>query len=186
MRVQQHQLLLLALPLLVSSCDFRAPQTGQGPVIQQGGQTFQLDPNVQVGGSNEVRLSSRAQVAARQLRQTEWWVAREIAERQPHWDGLTTEPPLTAQKAAALALPEVRRRFPEVQEWLVHTVYLRNLLLGGKTGSMYSYPNTWVYEIEFAPKDETQREKVQDSAGVHGLTQVVLLDGTIVLPRTVK
>ncbi len=186
MRVQHHQLLLLALPLVVTSCDFGAPQAGQGPVIQKDGETFQVNSNVHVGGSNEVRLSSRAQVAARQLRQTEWWTAREIVERQPRWDGLTAEPPLTAQRAAALALPEVERRFPEVQGWLVHTVYLRNLLLGGKTGTMYSYPNTWVYEIVFTPKDETQREKLQDSASVHRLTQVVLLDGTVVSPRTVQ
>lgn len=187
MRVQTHQLLLLALPLLVTSCDFSASQTGQGPAIQQDGQTFQLGSNAQVGRSNEVQLSSRAQAAARQLRQTEWWVEREAVERQPHWDGLTTDPPLTVQKATARALLEVRRRFPEVQEWLVHTVFLRNLLLvEGKTGSMYSYPNTWVYEIEFTPKDEAQREKLQDSADVHGLTQVVLLDGTIVPPRTVQ
>jgi len=186
MCTRHHQLLLFAL--LLSSCDPGSQPSNQGPVIEKDGQRFRLsedNPNVQVGATNEVRLSSRAQIAGQQLRETEWWVAREVVERQPRWDGLT-EPPLTTQKACALALPEVKRRFPEVQEWLVHTIYARNLLLGGKTGSMYSYPNTWVYEIEFSPKDAKLREKLEDRASVHGLTQVVLLDGTVVPPRVLR
>ena len=51
---------------------------------------------------------------------------------------------------------------------------------------MYSYPNVWVYEIEFSPKEEKMREELEDSAGVHGLTQIVLLDGTVISPRVVR
>jgi hypothetical protein len=118
MFIRPRLLFLFLLALVVVSCDFPAPPPRQGPVIQKDGQAFQLshdDPNVQVGGSNEVRLSSRAQVAGKQLRETEWWIAREVVERQPRWDGLTTEPPLSVPKASALALPDVRRRFPEIQ-----------------------------------------------------------------------
>jgi len=188
MCIRQHQFWFLTLPLLVTSCDLPAPPPNQGPVIQKGGQAYGISgtSQVQFSASNEVRISSRAQVAGRQLQQTEWWVDRAVIERQPRWEASTEEPPLSVQKATALALPRVSARFPEVKEWLVHTIYMRNLLLGGKTGSTYSYPNIWVYEIEFSPKDEKMRKKLQDSVGVHGLTQIVLLDGTVVSPRDVK
>jgi len=170
------------------SCDFRASAPSQGPVIQKDGRTYQLSDSlqVQVGTSNEVRVSSLAQVAGRQLRQTEWWVSREVIKRQPHWDGFSTEPPFSVQKACALALADIRQRFPSVHDWLVETVYLRNLFHGGTTGSMYSYPDIWVYEVTFLPADKDTRKKFEDDVGVQALTQVILLDGTLVSPREVK
>jgi hypothetical protein len=184
---RRHQLLLISLASVPVACDFNPPPAGHGPVIKKNGQTFQVSlNNSPPSNSNHVRVASRAQVAGGQLRQTEWWIDRQVLEKQPRWNSLTDELPFSAQRACGLALPDVERRFPEVQEWRVQTVYLRNLSSGGTTGNMYSYPNVWIYEITFAPANEMNKKKLEDDVGVAALTQVVLLDGTIVAPTTIK
>jgi len=75
---------------------------------------------------------------------------------------------------------------PSVHDWVVETVYLRNLLHGGTAGGMYSYPNIWVYEVTFLPADKETRKKFEEDVGFQALTRVVLLDGTLVPPREVK
>lgn len=175
--------LFFAFTLVAVSYVTSAPAQG---VLSKDGKSFKVSSDAKTGASNEVCISSRAQIADGQLRQSEWWVARDVIERQPRWDLLTAEPPFSTHKATALALPKVSALFPEVKEWVIVAFYTRNLQTGGTKGNMYSYPNVWVYEIEFRPKDEKLREKLLDSARVHGLTQVILLDGTIVSPRSVK
>lgn len=136
--------------------------------------------------ANEVRVANRSSFVRGQIRQYDWCVARVVMEKQPRWDGLTTEPPLSARKAAALALPNVQRRFPEVKEWLIRNITLRNQQDGDNSGQGNSYLNVWVYEVTFMPKDKKAGEKIGFEAGFVVLTEVVLLDGTVVSPRIVK
>src|SRR5437870_1885332 len=103
--------LILAFSLLAVSCVIFAPAQG---VLTKDGKSFKISSDGKLGASNEVRLSSRAQIAGGKLRQTEWWIGRDVIERQSPWDALTTEPPMSIHKAIALALPNVAARFPEV------------------------------------------------------------------------
>lgn len=175
------RLLLLGLAFLLIGCDFKQPSNGQAPVIEKNGETFEVSRSSPSPNGNQVRVASRTQVAGGTLHQTEWWIDRAILEKQPKWNGLTDELPLSAQKACASALPDIKARFPAVEEWRVQTVYLRNLAFGGTSGNTYSYPDVWIYEITFEPANETGR-KLEDDVGVGALTQVVLMDGAIVPP----
>jgi hypothetical protein len=155
------------------------------PVITKDGESFPVSSDGQLGVANEFRISSRAQVAGGRLRQTEWWISKAVIERQPHWDALTAEPPLSVHQACSIALPAIKERFPAVHDWLVDTVYVRNLIYATKPdGSLASYPNTWAYEITFIPADKKARENFQNAVDVGSLTEVVLFDRTLVQPRT--
>ena len=157
------------------------------PLITKDGKSFQVTSDGQLGVTNELRISSRVQVAGGQLRQTEWWISKAVIDRQPHWDGLNAEPPFSVHKACSIALPAIKQRFPAVHDWLVETVYVRNLIdVTKRDGGTSSYPNIWVYEVTFMPTDKDKREKFQDDVDVGSLTQVVLFDGTLVTPRAKK
>ena len=145
---------ILAITLFTVSCAAFAVAQG---VITTGGKSFKLPSGAQLGTTNEVHISSRAQVSGGLLHQTEWWVSKEVIERQPHWDGFATEPPLSVPKACALALPDIKQRFPSVHDWLVMTVYIRNQ--AGVYKSTESHPNIWAYEITFLPADQAMRDK---------------------------
>lgn len=165
---------------------YKTPAAAQG-VITKDGKSFEIISNGQLGDTNEVRIASRAQVAGGQLHQTEWWISKEIIERQPRWDGLSTEPPFTVQKACALALPDIKKRFPSVLDWVVETVFIRNLLdVTKRDGNRESHPNIWAYEITFMPADKDTRDKFEDDVDIGSLTQVVLFDGTLVTPKIKK
>ena len=185
MQHHRHLLLSLALCGLCSSCDRVTSPPNQGVVVQQGGQTFQVSFKSSTD-TNDVRIASRTDTAGGRLRGTEWRVPRLVLVKQPRWDGFSSEPPLSAQKACAIAFPEVRQRFPEISDWAVHSVYLRNLLVTDTPAHLFSFPDVWVYEVTFKPKDLVAKERFEREVGDQPVTQVVLLDGTIVQPRDVK
>ena len=113
------------------------------------------------------------------LLQTIWPVSTNTLARQPRWDGLSTKAPLSLQKACALALPHVRKQFPEVQVWSVESVSLYK-------PEPESFRDVWCYDITFEPRNpdlEKRRIKSQDCASLY---QIVLLDGTVVPPRAAK
>jgi hypothetical protein len=100
-------------------------------------------------------------------------------EKQPTWSALTDEPQLSVQQACSLAYSNINSRFKEVREWRIQTVYLRNLASGGTSGNVYSCPKVWIYEVTYEPAAEMMRELKED-VDLGALTQVVLLDGTVV------
>lgn len=110
----------------------------------------------------------------------EWDVSTNALAKQPHWDGVTAEVPLSARKACALALSSVRKRFPHVESWLVESVLLRRPGLD----EIDVYPDVWWYEITFRPRGADDRAEEEYQAGYCAATQIVLLDGTVV-PQTV-
>ena len=126
----------------------------------------------------EVALKCRDFGPHTNLLQTIWPVSTNSLARQPRWDGLSTKPPLSLPKACALALPHVRKQFPEVQAWSIESVFLYK-------PEAESFPDVWCYDITFEPRgtDLGKRIKGQDFAGLH---QIVLLDGTVVPARSAE
>jgi hypothetical protein len=115
-----------------------------------------------------------------QASRVEWYVSTNALAKQPRWDGLSAEAPLSARKACALALPLVREHLPHVKSWAVESILLRKPYLGEPE----AYPDVWYYEIHFrpsAPQDPTKKEYDTRQCAA---TQIVLLDGTVV-PQTV-
>lgn len=108
----------------------------------------------------------------------EYYVSTNALTSQPHWDGLSTEAPLSPHAACALALAHARKLVPEVQQWSIETVTLR------KPDSQ-SYPDVWCYDITFEPQDQKLKSQLLDS-GCTSFYQLVLLDGTVVSPRAAK
>jgi hypothetical protein len=116
----------------------------------------------------------------------EWYVSTNALLKQPLWDGFSTEIPLSAKKACDLALPRVRDQVPQVRAWGVEHIFLRNLFSGGASGHMYSYPNVWCYQITFMPSDPVERESIKKQPTGYAMTQIVLLDGTVVPPTVIR
>ncbi len=115
-----------------------------------------------------------------QASRVEWYVSTNALAKQPRWDGLSAEVPLSARKACALALPLVRERLPHVRSWAVESILLRKPYLGEPE----VYPDVWYYEIHFKPRSpQDPAEKEYDTRHC-AATQIVLLDGTV-LPQTV-
>jgi len=136
--------------------------------------------------TNDIRIASRAGNVGGRIAGAEWHVERAVLDRQPQWDVLLSDPPLTVHRACALAFPDVQRRFPDVRDWVVDYVILRNLLVAQYPAHLYSFPNVWAYEVTFKPKDLTAKERLERDFGDHALTQIVLLDGTVVPPQALK
>jgi hypothetical protein len=110
--------------------------------------------------------------------QTIWPVSTNTLARQPRWDGLSIEAPLSIPKACALALPHVSKQYPQVQAWSVESISLY------KPEPM-SFPDVWCYDIAFEPRDPDLGKKIK-SKDCASLYQIVLLDGTVVPPRAAK
>jgi hypothetical protein len=174
MHPHTYTLLCLGVCLLGISCD-------QVPRPPSRGITFTSSTN-----TNDVRIASRASNVGGRISGAEWRVERAVLDRQPRWDGFSSDPPLSVQRACALAFPDVQRRFPELRDWAVHSVHLRNLLVADHPPELFSFPNVWAYEVTFKPKDLTAKERLERDYGDHLLTQVVLLDGTVVPSRELK
>ena len=100
---------------------------------------------------NLVVLAVRYGYSGPRFMKTQWRVGRAVLEKQPRWDGISDKIPLSTEKACAIALADVSKRFPQVGEWFVETVTLRNLIIGGEGKNTYSYPNVWCYEITYVP-----------------------------------
>ena len=106
----------------------------------------------------------------------EWYVSTNALAKQPRWDGLSVEVPLSARKACTLALASVRKRLPQVQVWSVESVLLHKPYSGER--------DVWCYQITFTPGGLDARARKEYQAGYYAVTQIVLFDGTVV-PQTV-
>ena len=115
----------------------------------------------------------------------EWYASSNILAAQPQWDGLSKEAPLSVQRACEIALAGVRKEVPQVRTWLVESIYARNLIKEGGT-TMFSYPNVWCYQITFTPSDPAERAKSKDDGFGFAMTQIVLMDGTLVPPTVIR
>ena len=133
--------------------------------------------------SDSVVIAYLYDVAGQHKIKLEWRISSTILEKQPQWDGLSTNPPLASGAAASIALQKVQNRFPDIKDWTVETIYLRNLF-NEKTGS-FSCANIWRYQITIVPKDEAVRSKLESEGLDHEFTQVILMDRTVVVPVVV-
>jgi len=115
----------------------------------------------------------------------EWYVTTNVLAGQPRWDGFSKDAPLSPRRACEIALPSVRKEVPQVRVWLVDNIYTRNLFHGGGA-IMYSYPNVWCYQITFIPSDPDERAKSSNDGLEFAMTQIVLMDGTLVTPTVIQ
>ncbi|HEY7292219.1 MAG TPA: energy transducer TonB [Vicinamibacterales bacterium] len=98
-----------------------------------------------------------------------WDVARERADHQPSWQPETSAaPPLAIGDAIRAGQAWVTKIRPEVKTQALMTASL--VRFGG---------TRWYYRVEFAPS-------VDNRIGDERITAIVLLDGSIVEPRTEK
>jgi hypothetical protein len=128
---------------------------------------------------DEIEIWSYTYGSGAEASRVEWYVSTNTLAKQPRWDGLSAEVPLSARKACALALLRVRERLPRIQLWTVESVLLRKPYLSGRD----AFPDVWWYEITFAPHASEDRSRADYQAGYLATTQLVLLDGTVV-PQT--
>jgi hypothetical protein len=131
---------------------------------------------------DEIKITSYTYQAADQTSCVEWYVSTNTLAKQPRWDGLSAEAPLSARKACVLALAHVREHFPEVQSWSVKSVNIRN----PHPDQGEAYPDVWCYEITLTPRDPQLRARVERQASVAPTMQIVLFDGTVVPPTVLK
>jgi len=111
----------------------------------------------------------------------EWYISTNTLAKQVHWDGLSTEVPLSTRKACALALPHVREAIPTIQSWSVDSVLIRRLSMD----YIDLFPDVWYYQIIFTPSAPEDRIRADYQANYCAATQIVLMDGTV-LPQTVQ
>jgi hypothetical protein len=131
--------------------------------------------------ADELRVASYSHGVGSVSSCTEWYVSTNDLAKQPRWDGFSKEIPLSIGKACALALAHISAQFPEIKSWSVESVSLRN----PHPDRVKSYPDIWCYEIIFMPRDPELRKRFEDNATTCPM-QLVLLDGTIVAPRSAK
>jgi hypothetical protein len=129
---------------------------------------------------DEVKIGSCTYGSGAQGSRVEWYVSTNALAKQPRWDGLSAEIPLSARKACALALPHVRERLPHLKSWSVESVLLRRPYLDLRD----VFEDVWWYEIHFTPSAPEGRARAEYQAAYYAATQIVLLDGTVV-PQTV-
>src|SRR5947199_3383628 len=66
-------------------------------------------------GADEILVGCYSYEAKDRSSRVEWYVSTNALAKQPRWDGLSAECPLSLRKACALALEHIRQRFPTVQ-----------------------------------------------------------------------
>jgi hypothetical protein len=130
----------------------------------------------------EVKLASCTYGSGAQGARVEWYVSTNALAKQPHWNSLSAEVPLSPRKACVLALPHVRERLPHVQSWSVESILLRKPYLD----LIGAFPDVWWYEITFTPSAPADRAGMDYRVGYYAATQIVLLDGTVVPQTTLK
>lgn len=129
---------------------------------------------------DEILVGNYTYEAKDRSTRVEWYVSTNILAKQPRWDGLSAECPLSLRKACSLALDHVRERWPTVQSWSLQSAQLRNPYPDGER----VHPGIWCYEIILTPRDSKDRARVEDQASSFAGMEIILLDGTVV-PRTV-
>jgi hypothetical protein len=137
---------------------------------------------------DEIEITSYDYAASNETSCVEWYVSTNILAKQPRWDGLSVEAPLSVRKACALALRPVRERFPEVQSWTVKSVSMFNPYPDDPDHPDEERANQdiWCYEIVLMPRDLQVRARLEQRASAVAEMQIVLLDGTVVPPRLLK
>ena len=109
---------------------------------------------------------------------TEWYAPIELLEKQPRWDGFSEEIPLAPQRACMLGLAQVSKLFPIVSKWKVEFIALQNLK-AKLVDNISRSQDIWHYEITFVPENREQRRNLEQAVGDQPLTQIILLDGTV-------
>ena len=94
--------------------------------------------------------------------------------------------PLSAREANAIAQREVAKAFPLVKKWSIQVIRLHNLKQVPGSTNGFSNPKIWYYQITVEPELRSDLESIEKEEGNHRLTQVILLDGTIVTPEVIK
>jgi hypothetical protein len=110
-----------------------------------------------------------------------WYVSTNVLAKQPRWDDLTMEVPLSAHQACGVALTNLANRFPAIKSWAVETVWLQHYC----ADQVVPRGQAWYYRIEFSSQDPKRHNEFDHDFDVY-LIQIVLLDGTVVPPRVVK
>ena len=174
-----------ALCCITVSC---RPSNESGAIIVQREGSSDFKPCQSPGppSSQHVRIASVIGPSGSGSAFVEWYISTNVLAMQPRWNGLTSATPLSPERACGLALTRIHDQFPQVSEWSVESILLLNLYKGGGEGRVFSYPDIWQYQITFMPTDPKVRSQLQRQPTGYAMTQVVLLDGTVVAPTVIR
>jgi hypothetical protein len=103
----------------------------------------------------EIMVGCHSYEAKERSSRVEWYISTNALATQPRWDGLSSECPLSPQKACTLALKHVRRGFPTVQLWSLQSAQLRSPYYDDRRA-----PEIWCYQIILTPRDPKDRARV--------------------------
>lgn len=108
-----------------------------------------------------------------------WEIGRDRMARLPV--GPATAIPFTGEQAIAIARSWLSRQIPETKEWTVVTMNQRRFGTG-RDGTLP--PNGWYYAVHLEPASR-QPAPPSAASSTDRVWVVVLLDGTVVEPKTV-
>jgi hypothetical protein len=86
-------------------------------------------------------------------------------------------------KATAISIKETGKHYPEIKEWAIRTVKIYNMSYKPELATQTMCSNVWFYEICTVPKDLTKLQALENAGNDGDLFQVVLLDGTLIIPN---
>jgi len=108
----------------------------------------------------------------------EAYVSTNVLSRQPKWDGMSTNVPLSLERACILAKASMIHQYPNVKSWVVDWITFSEI----GSSAPHSYTNVWHYYIHFRCCDSSQKVEFERNP-TNCPYCVVLLDGTVVVPR---
>jgi hypothetical protein len=136
--------------------------------------------------TNEVVVASLQSISGRSWRTVEWCANERLLKSKPTFNPLKHEVPLSVSNACSIAMDSVAKKIPGIKDWQVESVYLRPIRRAKSLRGETSIQDAWFYQITIVPTDENTRERLEQEGREVELCEVILLDGTIILPRLAK
>ena len=112
-----------------------------------------------------------------------WSATMDILSRQPHWDGYSSNAPMSESYAVSIALAKVKMSHPDIHDFIVASIEIKNLsYYGGRFKNLTYCSNVWFYAITITPKDDDETIALTDAGKDCDEIQIVFMDGTVIKP----
>lgn len=111
-----------------------------------------------------------------------WYATAEVISRQPHWDGYSSNAPMCESNAVSIAVAKVKNLHPDIHDWRIENIEMKNLSRYSKSSNSNYYSNVWFYTLSIEPKDDNEFVSLIDTGKDYDELQVVFMDGTVIKP----